>query len=754
MPPKEKLHKSDPNGHITCSRGNRATKEAAKSVVAFTKAALDCLRTFPTSTRPIIGFASSARHTAQLPRRGFWRKCLALWEISVTLVKKFERPSMSTSADAAYTAADLKYLGLLSEKFPTIADASTEIINLEAILNLPKGTEHFLTDLHGEYESFRHVLKNASGVIRQKVHEVFNNTLRESEMSELCTLIYYPEEKLRLIKAREADLNDWYKETLNQLTEVCRAVSVKYTRSKVRKMLPPDFSYVIQELLHESDSPGSSKQNYFNGILNSIIAIGRADAFIIAMSNVIQRLTIDRLHIIGDIFDRGPGPHIILDTLAQYDRYDIQWGNHDILWMGAAAGNTASIANVIRLSARYDNLDVLEDGYGINLLPLARFAMEYYNTPCAPYKPKSMPDTGGNERDTLLTSQMHKAITVLQFKIEGQLIKRHPEYGMSSRLLLEQIDYKRGTIRLDGEEYPLRDADFPTVDPANPYALTPAEERLIRTLQASFLNSYKLQKHIRLLYLKGSIYLAVNSNLMYHASIPMTDDGEFKSVLIDGKPYAGRALLDRLDLLAREAYFGGNGQQSRERALDYMWYLWCGPDSPFFDKSKMATFERYLIEDKRAQHEEKGAYYKHMEDTEMCRRILAAFDLDPERSHIISGHVPVKTRKGESPIKAGGRLLMIDGGFSKAYQSETGIAGYTLIFNSHGLQLVQHEPFESSVKAVEEGRDIISTKMIVEAMTDRITVRDTTIGKELQRQIDDLLRLLAAYRGGWIKERK
>ena len=668
--------------------------------------------------------------------------------------EKLERPSMSTSADAAYTAADLKYLGLLSEKFPTIADASTEIINLEAILNLPKGTEHFLTDLHGEYESFRHVLKNASGVIRQKVHEVFNNTLRESEMSELCTLIYYPEEKLRLIKAREADLNDWYKVTLNQLTEVCRAVSVKYTRSKVRKMLPPDFSYVIQELLHESDSPGSSKQNYFNGILNSIIAIGRADAFIIAMSNVIQRLTIDRLHIIGDIFDRGPGPHIILDTLAQYDRYDIQWGNHDILWMGAAAGNTASIANVIRLSARYDNLDVLEDGYGINLLPLARFAMEYYNTPCAPYKPKSMPDTGGNERDTLLTSQMHKAITVLQFKIEGQLIKRHPEYGMSSRLLLEQIDYKRGTIRLDGEEYPLRDADFPTVDPANPYALTPAEERLIRTLQASFLNSYKLQKHIRLLYLKGSIYLAVNSNLMYHASIPMTDDGEFKSVLIDGKPYAGRALLDRLDLLAREAYFGGNGQQSRERALDYMWYLWCGPDSPFFDKSKMATFERYLIEDKRAQHEEKGAYYKHMEDTEMCRRILAAFDLDPERSHIISGHVPVKTRKGESPIKAGGRLLMIDGGFSKAYQSETGIAGYTLIFNSHGLQLVQHEPFESSVKAVEEGRDIISTKMIVEAMTDRITVRDTTIGKELQRQIDDLLRLLAAYRGGWIKERK
>ena len=662
---------------------------------------------------------------------------------------------MSTSVDTAFSAADLKYLELLSEKFPTIADASTEIINLEAILNLPKGTEHFLTDLHGEYEAFRHVLKNASGVIRQKVHEVFNNTLRESEMSELCTLIYYPAEKLQLIKSKETNLDDWYKVTLNQLTEVCRAVSVKYTRSKVRKMLPPDFSYVIQELLHESDSPGSSKQNYFNGILNSIIAIGRADAFIIAMSNVIQRLTIDRLHIIGDIFDRGPGPHIIFDTLSQYNMYDIQWGNHDILWMGAAAGNMASIANVIRVSARYDNLDVLEDGYGINLLPLARFAMEYYeNTSCLPYKPKVMQSAGVNERDVLLMSQMHKAISVIQFKIEGQMIKRHPEYRMESRALLEKIDYEKGTIEIDGKPYPLMDPDFPTVDPKDPYKLTPAEDRLIRTLQASFLNSDKLQKHIRLLYSKGSMYLIVNSNLMYHASIPMTDDGQFKTVMVDGKPYAGRELLDRLDQLAREAYFGGNGKESRDKALDYMWYLWCGPESPFFDKAKMATLERYLIEDKKTHHEEKGAYYKHLEDAEMCCRILSSFGLDPEKSHIISGHIPVKTCKGESPIKAGGKLLMIDGGFSKAYQSETGIAGYTLIFNSHGLQLVQHEPFESSVKAVQEGQDIISTKTIVEATTDRITVRDTTIGKELQVQIDDLLRLLAAYRSGRIKERK
>ena len=589
-----------------------------------------------------------------------------------------------------YSAADLKFLNLLSEKFPTIADATTEIINLEAILNLPKGTEHFLTDLHGEYEAFRHVLKNASGVIRQKVHEVFNNTLRESEMTELCTLIYYPAEKLQLIKQKESNLDDWYKVTLNQLTEVCRAVSVKYTRSKVRKMLPPDFSYVIQELLHESDSPGSPKQSYFNGILNSIISIGRADAFIIAMSNVIQCLMIDRLHIIGDIFDT-----------------------------------------------------------------LARFVMEVYeNSSCKPYQPKVMQNLGVTERDVLLMAQMHKAISEIQFKIEGQMIKRHPEYKMEGRALLEKIDYEKGTIEIDGKDYPLKDADFPTVDPRDPYKLTPGEDQLIRTLQASFLNSDKLQKHIRLLFSKGSMYLIVNSNLMYHASIPMTDEGEFKTVIVDGKPYAGRSLLDKLDRLTREAYFGGNGAKSQQMALDYMWYLWCGPESPFFDKAKMATLERYLIEDKKTHHEEKGAYYKHLDDTKMCSMILSAFGLDPEKSHIISGHVPVKTCKGESPIKAGGKLLMIDGGFSKAYHSETGIAGYTLIYNSHGLQLVQHEPFESAVKAVEEGKDIISTKVIVEATTDRITVRDTTIGKELQVQIDDLKNLLAAYRSGQIKERK
>ena len=649
---------------------------------------------------------------------------------------------------------DLRYLQLLSRSFPTIADASTEIINLEAILNLPKGTEHFLTDIHGEYEAFQHVLKNASGAVKRKVNEIFGHTLRESEKKEICTLIYYPEEKLQLIKEQETDLDDWYLITLNQLVKVCQNVSSKYTRSKVRKALPAEFSYIIQELLHES-SVEPNKHAYINVIISTIISTKRADDFIIAMCKLIQRLTIDSLHIVGDIYDRGPGAHIIMDTLCDYHNFDIQWGNHDILWMGAASGNDACIANVIRMSMRYANLATLEDGYGINLLPLARFAMEVYeNSPCKPYQPKVMQNSGVTERDVLLMAQMHKAISVIQFKIEGQMIKRHPEYKMEGRALLEKIDYEKGTIEIDGKDYPLKDADFPTVDPRDPYKLTPGEDQLIRTLQASFLNSDKLQKHIRLLFSKGSMYLIVNSNLMYHASIPMTDEGEFKTVIVDGKPYAGRSLLDKLDRLTREAYFGGNGAKSQQMALDYMWYLWCGPESPFFDKAKMATLERYLIEDKKTHHEEKGAYYKHLDDTKMCSMILSAFGLDPEKSHIISGHVPVKTCKGESPIKAGGKLLMIDGGFSQAYHSETGIAGYTLIYNSHGLQLVQHEPFESAVKAVEEGQDIISTKVIVEATTDRITVRDTTIGKELKVQIDDLKNLLAAYRSGQIKERK
>ena len=469
---------------------------------------------------------------------------------------------------------DMKFLGLLSEKFPTVADATTEIINLEAILNLPKGTEHFLTDLHGESEAFRHVLKNASGEIRQKVRELFAETLSESEITDLCTLIYYPAEKLQIVKRHADNLDAWYRVTLEQLIEVCRYASVKYTRSKVRKMLPADFSYIIQELLHESNDEGSSKQEYYNGILCSIIEIGRADAFIVALCEVIQSLVIDRLHLIGDIFDRGPGPHIIFDTLEKYRSYDIQWGNHDILWMGAAAGNEAMIANVIRISARYDNLYVLEDGYGINLMSLARFAMAHYeNSACEPYQPKIRHDSSLSERDLLLMARMHKAISVIQFKLEGQLIAKHPEYGMPTRAQLHDIDYEKGTIRIDGkpEAWPLKECDFPTVDPQDPYRLTAEEQQLMRTLRTAFVGSEKLQKHIRLLYAKGSLYLVMNSNLMYHASIPMTEDAQFKTVTVDGEPYAGKALLDRLDRLVREAYFGERGSVSRESALDYMW---------------------------------------------------------------------------------------------------------------------------------------------------------------------------------------
>ena len=663
---------------------------------------------------------------------------------------------MTSHAKEHYTADELKILDLMSRNFPTIADAATEIVNLEAILNLPKGTEHFLTDLHGEFAAFQHVLKNASGVIRQKVDEIFGNTLREVEKRELCSLIYYPEEKLELVKRQEEDLDDWYRITLNQLIEVCRSVSTKYTRSKVNKELPEDFSYIIQELLHESGSRDMlNKQDYFNAILRSIISVDRADEFIAAISHVIQRLTIDRLHIIGDIFDRGPGPHIILDTLMRYHKFDIQWGNHDILWMGAAAGNEASIANVLRISARYANLDVLENGYGINLLPLARFAMETYGEdPCERFYPRMLQNARLSERDARLTAQIHKAITVMQFKLEGQLVQRHPEYRMEERLLLDKMDLGAGTVEVGGVRYSLNDRFFPTVDPADPYRLTPDEAEVMQQLRGAFRNSEKLQKHIRLLYSKGSLYLVLNSNLLYHASIPMTETGGFKPVEICGETLAGRELLDRVDRIARKAYFGRKGSESRQQALDYMWYLWCGPDSPHLDKDRMAVFESYFIDDRQARSERKGAYYRHMEEPAVCAMILEAFGLDPAAAHIISGHIPVKQGKGESPIKAGGRLLMIDGGFSKAYQAETGIAGYTLIYNSHGLQLVQHQPFESRRRAIEEGRDILSTKFVVEATASRLTVRDTTVGKELQSQIEDLRRLLAAYRSGVVKERK
>ena len=649
---------------------------------------------------------------------------------------------------------DLRYLQLLSRSFPTIADASTEIINLEAILNLPKGTEHFLTDIHGEYEAFQHVLKNASGAVKRKVNEIFGHTLRESEKKEICTLIYYPEEKLQLIKEQETDLDDWYLITLNQLVKVCQNVSSKYTRSKVRKALPAEFSYIIQELLHES-SIEPNKHAYINVIISTIISTKRADDFIVAMCNLIQRLTIDSLHIVGDIYDRGPGAHIIMDTLCDYHNFDIQWGNHDILWMGAASGNDACIANVIRMSMRYANLATLEDGYGINLLPLATFAMDTYaDDPCTIFAPKmNFADAEYNEKTLRLITQMHKAITVIQLKLEAEIISRRPEFGMENRKLLHLVDFERGVFVYEGKEYPLRDVNFPTIDPADPYRLSDEERELMHRIHSSFMNSEKMKKHMRCLFTYGGMYLVCNSNLLYHASVPLNADGSFKHVRIGQKEYWGRKLLKKTDQLIRTAYFDEDGSEEKQFALDYVWYMWCGPDAPSFDKDKMATFERYFVADKTLHKETKGHYYALRNEAEVCDRILEEFGVKPgPHSHIINGHVPVKTIKGEKPIKADGKLLVIDGGFSKAYQPETGIAGYTLVCNSRGMRLVAHEPFESTEAAIIKESDIFSDSVVVENFPRRKLVADTDTGKEIQENIFYLEELLEAYREGTIME--
>ena len=649
---------------------------------------------------------------------------------------------------------DLKYLQLLAKSFPTIQAASTEIINLEAILNLPKGTEHFVTDLHGEHEAFQHVLKNASGVIKRKVEDIFGHSLREVEKSELCTLIYYPEEKLKLIKTREKEksLYEWYKVILMRLVKVCSNVSTKYTRSKVRKAMPQEYEYIIQELLHESKSGEANKHDYITAIVETIISTGRADHFITAICKLIQRLTIDSLHIIGDIYDRGPGAHIILDILENYHNWDVQWGNHDLVWMGAAAGSKACVANVVRICSRYANFKILEEGYGINLLPLVTFAMDVYgDDPCTIFRPKGADAEGLNPKQTRLVAQMHKAITIMQFKLEHEVIKRHPEYNMDDRNLLHLINREKGTITLDGRELTLKDDDFQTVDPADPYKLTPEEANVINRLTQNFINSAHMAKHMQLLYSHGALYLVRNSNLLFHGSVPLNEDGSFKSLNILGKDYAGKALFDKIDQIVRQAYFEPHKSPAKQFAQDFVWYLWCGPVSPPFDKNRMATFERYFLSDKEAQKEQKGWYNIHKNNKEICEKILKEFGVEGEPSHIINGHIPVKTTKGESPIKAGGRLLVIDGGYSKPYQAETGIAGYTLIYNSYGLRLVQHEPFESTQNAIEQGKDIISETKVVEFMERRKLVRDTDIGKKLIDQIDDLKQLLVAFRKGQIR---
>ena len=625
---------------------------------------------------------------------------------------------------------------------------------MEAILNLPKGTEHFLTDIHGESEAFQHVLKNASGTVKRKVTEIFGNTLRDRDLKELCTLIYYPQEKLRLVKQQEPQMTEWYEIILNRLVKVAQNVSSKYTRSKVNKALPPDFSYIIQELLHETVAD-ANKHAYFNQIISTIIATRRADDFIVAMCELIQRLAIDSLHIVGDIYDRGPGAHIIMDTICNYHNVDIQWGNHDILWMGAFAGNDACIANVLRVSLRYGNLETLEEGYGINMLPLATFAMDTYaDDPCTIFAPKmNFVDSNYNEKTLRLITQMHKAITVIQFKLEAEIIDRRPEFGMQNRKLLDKVDFERGVFVYEGKEYPLRDTNFPTIDPADPYRLSDEERELIDKIHASFMNSEKLKKHMRCLFTYGGMYLVCNSNLLYHASMPLNEDGSFKHVRIGKKEYWGRKLLCKTDQLIRTAYFDEDGTEEKSFALDYVWYMWCGPDAPSFDKDKMATFERYFIGEKELAKETKGYYYTLRNRADICERILAEFEVTGPHSHIINGHVPVKIIKGEKPIKADGKLLVIDGGFSKAYQPETGIAGYTLVYHSHGLQLVQHEPFQSRQKAIEEGQDIKSNIFVVEFNSQRMMVKDTDQGKILVTQIQDLKKLLVAYRTGLIKEK-
>lgn len=649
---------------------------------------------------------------------------------------------------------DMRYLKLLSQSFPTVADASTEIINLQAILNLPKGTEHFLADIHGEYEAFLHVLKNASGNIKRKVNELFGTTLRENEKRELCSLIYYPEQKLELVKQTEEDINDWYHITIHQLVAVCRDVSSKYTRSKVRKSLPEDFSYIIQELLHER-TDDIDKAAYVNGIVETIISTGRADDFIIAIANVIHRLSIDSLHILGDVYDRGPGAHIIMDTMRHYHSWDIQWGNHDILWMGAAAGNDACICNVIRLSLRYANLTTLEEGYGINLVPLATFAMETYGEdPCTEFKPKLSGESSVNDEKTLrLTAQMHKAIAIIQFKLENQLFERHPSWNMQKRNLFKHIDYEKGTIDLDGKTYKLTSCFFPTIDPKTPNSLTKEETMLMRKLHHSFMVSEKLGKHIRTLLQHGCMYTIINNNLLFHASCPLCDDGTLKEVEIyPGRCYSGRALMHNTGMMIRTAFQSDSDTGERQYAIDYFLYLWCGTDSPLFDKSKMATFERYFIKEKETHAEEKGNYFKLRDNEGVVDHILDAFGVSGPNRHIINGHVPVRAAKGENPIKAGGKLMVIDGGFSRAYHNETGIAGYTLVYHSRGFQLVQHEPFTSAEDAIKRGTDIVSTIQIVEMSNHRMRVADTDKGEELRRQVGDLEELLYAYRHGYIKE--
>jgi len=647
---------------------------------------------------------------------------------------------------------EFETLKILSKQYPTIASASTEIINLQSILNLPKSTEHFMTDIHGAYEQFLHILKNGSGSVRRKIDEEFGNTLSVKDKKALATLIYYPEEKLEIVRQSEDNIEDWYKITLHRLVQITKRVASKYTRSKVRKALPKDFAYVIEELITEKVEV-QDKEAYYNEIIHTIIKIGRAPEFIVALANVIQQLVIDHLHIVGDIFDRGEGPHIVMDVLRHYHSIDIQWGNHDVIWMGAAAGHKACIANVLRLSARYGNLSILEEGYGINLIPLATFAMDKYaDVNCDAFKIKYSHDYDVKGLD--LDVKMHKAVFVLQMKLEGQLIKANPEFEMDDRLLLDKIDYENKTVTAYGKVYPIKDCDFPTVDPKDPYKLTEEEELLMDRLSVAFAKCTLLQKHVKFLFTKGSLYKIYNSNLLYHGCVPLDENGHFKKVKLYGKTYSGKALYDKLEYYARRGYYAEAGSSERLRGQDILWYIWANPSSPVFGKDRMTTFERYLIEDKESHVEHKNPYYSFLDEPAIIDKILEEFGLNPAFSHIINGHVPVEQKKGESPIKCGGKLLIIDGGFSKAYQEKTGIAGYTLVYSSHGMRIVAHEPFESTEDAILNEKDIVSDSVTVETAAFRLRVADTDTGYDIREQIARLERLLKAYKDGDIIEKE
>ena len=647
---------------------------------------------------------------------------------------------------------EMRHLKTIAKLYPTMAAATTEIVNLQAILNLPKGTEHFLTDIHGEAESFQHVLKNGSGSVKRKIKEEFGNTLSKKERKSLATLIYYPEEKLEFICHEVDNIDEWYCKIIHQLIRICRRAASKYTRSKLRKALPKDFAYIIEELITEKEEL-INKEAYYNEIITTLIKVDSAKQLIISMCYLIQQLVVDHLHIVGDIFDRGYGPHVILDTLMDYHSVDIQWGNHDIVWMGAASGHLACIANVVRLSAKYGNLSTLEDGYGINLLPLATFAMKTYkDDDCKCFKISSKRGYS-NKSDLMMEQMMHKAITIIQFKLEGQIIKDRPEFAMESRLLLDKINFKKGTVKIDGKNYELLDTYFPTIDPKDPYKLTVEETEVILRLKKAFVHCEKLQKHVRFLYSKGSLYKVYNSNLLYHGCIPLNEDGSFRKVRVFDAEYSGKALYDVLELYARKGYFSTHDAEEKKKGQDILWFIWSDENSPVYGKAKMATFERYFIADEAIKNEKKDYYYKLIENEELVNKIFEEFGLDPEKSHIINGHMPVQLKKGETPIKCNGKVFIIDGGFSKAYQSVTGIAGYTLVYNSYGLRLVSHEPFKSRVDAIINEKDIHSDSVVVEKVNRRHLVADTDAGKEMKKTVEDLIELLNAYKEGLILEK-